>query len=101
MRIGVQTGNYNLANTGATAATINNNAIESKVFGIWHNLHYQNASTFTINNNSLTTVAGATENEGLFISSLQSAVSVNVNNNTVTGAKYGVLFGIPNHKHGH
>lgn len=87
VRIGVQTGNYNLA---GSPASISNNQIESKIIGIWHNLAYQSASTFIINSNTLTTTSGATTNTGLFVSSLYNNVSATVINNTVTNAKWGI-----------
>ncbi len=86
-RIGVQTGNFNLA---GSPASISNNQIESKSLGVWYNLHYQSASNWTISGNNLTTRAGATTNTGVFISSIQSGVSGTITNNNVTGAKWGV-----------
>ncbi len=88
--VGVQTGNFHLAKPVAGDPTISGNTIESSSIGIWHNLAYQGASDYTIANNTLTTFAGATANEGIEISSIQSAVGVTVSNNNVTGARAGI-----------
>src|SRR6478735_3578722 len=88
--VGIQTGNFNLSKSIAGNPVISNNQVESRALGIWHNLAYQSASTFDITNNILTTVSGATENEGIEISSLQTAVATNVINNNVTGANVGI-----------
>ena len=88
-RIGVQTGNFYQADAG-TSHDISNNAIESSRDGIFHNLAYTGASSFNIQNNNFTTYAGATNNNGILVSSIQSAVGANISNNNVTGAKYGI-----------
>jgi hypothetical protein len=89
VRAGVQTGNFYAADPGASHS-ITNNTIESARKGIWHNLAYSGAAAFDISNNTITTYAGATNNDGIAISSVQSAVAVTVSNNNVTGARSGV-----------
>ncbi len=89
VRVGVQTGNFHHADPG-NSHSITNNTIESARKGIWHNLAYSTASTFNISDNSITTFAGATNNDGIAISSVQGNVGVTVNNNNVTGARSGV-----------
>ena len=88
VRIGVQTGNYNLSDAG-NSRTIDGNTIAFNTLGIWHNLLYQSASTFDITNNTLTT-ANNTTSSGVLISSLQTAVGVNLADNNVSGAYAGV-----------
>ncbi len=74
VRIGVQTGNFHLANTGASSyqAISNNTITNARTIGIWHNLAYSNASAITVSNNSVSGVGNANETycEGIFISSL-------------------------------
>ena len=89
VRVGVQTGNFYQSDPGNNHDIINND-IQSYRKGIWHNLAYSNAATFNITDNTLSTTAGAPNNDGVAISSIQSAVGVNVNNNNVTGARSGV-----------
>ena len=88
VRIGVQTGNFYNADLG-TNHSINNNDIESFRIGIFHNLAYTNATTYIITNNDITTVAGAPNNNGMLISSMQSAVGATITDNNVTGARTG------------
>ncbi|MFZ1296405.1 MAG: LamG-like jellyroll fold domain-containing protein, partial [Saprospiraceae bacterium] len=88
VRVGIQTGNFYNADAG-TSHTISGNDIESSRRGIFHNLAYTNATTFDISNNDFTTVAGATYNDGISISSIQSAVGVTLTNNNVTDARSG------------
>jgi VCBS repeat-containing protein len=88
VRVGIQTGNFYNAD-GGTSHSITGNDIESFRRGIFHNLAYTNATTFNISNNDFTTVAGATYNDGIAISSIQSAVGVTLSNNNVTDARSG------------
>jgi hypothetical protein len=88
VRIGVQTGNYNLSDAG-NSRSIANNTINFDAIGIWHNLLYQNASTFDITNNDLSANA-IVNTSGVFISSIQSAVGVTVSNNDVSDAFAGI-----------
>jgi hypothetical protein len=87
VRIGVQTGNFNLANPGP-AAHISNNEIAARRLGIFHNLQYQSASPWTIANNSITAIndLSLTHWDGIFIGSLQGSADVIVQNNTIDGS---------------
>ncbi|MDZ7848262.1 MAG: hypothetical protein U5L96_16730 [Owenweeksia sp.] len=90
VRVGIQTGNFYQADPGNSHA-IYNNQVHSARIGIWHNLTYQNASTFDIYDNDITTATGfGFDNQGLKITSQQGNVGVNVWNNTVTGAPIGI-----------
>jgi uncharacterized delta-60 repeat protein len=84
VRLGVQTGNFNLADPGSLHS-ISNNTISATRSGIFDNLFYQNASTFTIAGNTIT--AGndpsATRWDGVEVASFQSGVSVSLQNNTI------------------
>ena len=85
-RIGIQTGNFYLANPGPTTPLISNNNISASRLGIWHNLQYQSASPFTISGNTINMPAGGSGSSvGLFITTIQSGVGLTVNNNTITG----------------
>ena len=87
---GIQTDNFFLANPGAVAS-IADNQIDYYARGIFHNLQYQSASTWTISGNDITADADATTtNGGLFIYSIQSDVGVVVTDNDVTGAHFGI-----------
>ena len=90
VRVGVQTGNYNQPDLGSNHS-ISNNTIESSRNAIFHNLVYSNASTFIIDNNIMTTLAGSTDNIGIRFSSIQSAVAVSMNNNSVADAWTGYM----------
>jgi predicted ribosomally synthesized peptide with SipW-like signal peptide len=89
-RIGIQTNTYFEPDSDGSGGLIANNDIESSSLGIWHNLHFSNASPFTIRDNVLTSTAGSSENWGLFVSSLQSGADVVVQDNDVTDSRYGV-----------
>ncbi|MGX5855014.1 right-handed parallel beta-helix repeat-containing protein [Dyadobacter jiangsuensis] len=84
VRIGVQTGNFFQADPGNSHA-IESNTIEASRKGIWQNLSYQNASNFSIKNNTITALTGTTLNDGIMISSTQNSVSPVIENNTITG----------------
>lgn len=84
VRIGVQTGNFFQADPGNSHA-IESNTIEASRKGIWQNLTYQNASNFSIKNNTITALTGTTLNDGIMISSTQNNVSPVIENNTITG----------------
>ena len=86
VRLGIQTGNFFQANPGSTASqVIDNNTIEARRTGIFHNLHYTAASTFTFSNNTITALNNANETkwDGIALSSL-SVPSVSYNN-TING----------------
>jgi hypothetical protein len=98
VRTGIQTNNFNQANPGPEAV-IDGNTITFSVRGIFDNLQYQAASPWTISNNDLTYIplaATADYNGGLFVFSIQDSASATIQNNNVTGAKYGVeLWNLP------
>ncbi len=90
VRVGVQTGNFYNADPG-NSHSIFNNEVESGRIGIWHNLAYTNASTFSIHDNTLTTVPGFPNiSQGLKVSSLSGAVGIMLQNNSVDGADIGI-----------
>ena len=84
VRTGVQTGNFYRANPGATGS-ISNNQIGVWRLGIFHNLAYSNASTFTISGNTITaeTYPGANKWNGLLLSSIGAAVDATITNNNI------------------
>jgi hypothetical protein len=101
VRTGIQSNNFNLADpdTDPNAAAIEGNTITFYVRGIFDNLQYQQASPWTISNNDLTYIplaATAGYNGGLFVFSIQDGASATIQNNNVTGARYGVeLWNLP------
>ena len=88
-RVGIQTGNFYNADPGTTH-NISNNNIESGRLGLFYNLHYSNASAFTIANNTFSTIPGAINNWGIEIASQGSAVSAIFSGNSISGAFIGV-----------
>jgi len=90
VRVGVQTGNFSNANPGgAGTASIADNQIAAVRRGIYYNLHYSNASPFTVMGNSITAVEDATSGtkwDGIMISSQQDAVSATFQDNTIDGS---------------
>jgi len=84
VRIGVQTGNFYQPDPGNSHA-IESNSIEASRRGIWHNLTYSSASNFSIRNNTITALAGSTENDGIMISSTQNGVNPVIENNSISG----------------
>ncbi len=91
VRVGIQTGNYSKANpTPGLSNNIANNHIESIRRGIFYNLHYSNATPFTVANNTITSAPGATENWGIMISSQQGGVSAVFLNNSITNTYIGI-----------
>jgi hypothetical protein len=73
---------------------ISNNTITAYRIGIYHNLQYQSATGFTIQNNTLSadaTLSGVTPNAGLRLYSITNAVTASAQGNTVNaGFEYGV-----------
>ncbi len=55
VRVGLQTGNYYFANPGTTGK-ISNNLINTWRTGIFHNLWYSNASTISVDNNTINAI---------------------------------------------
>ncbi len=89
--IGVQTGNNFRANTGAAAGMDDNELSMVESVGLWHNLHYQNGSPWTISGN---TVAGLNNpnSAGIFVSSLYDGATATVTDNIITDFVAGVEF---------
>jgi hypothetical protein len=89
--VGIQSGNFSNANIPSSLSpVIAYNNIESGRVGIYHNLQYGSASTFDIHDNNITTKSGSTGNSGLKVISIQGTTAVNIHDNDVTGAKWGV-----------
>ncbi len=90
VRVGVQTGNYDNANPGATGS-ISDNDISARLRGIFYNLHRTNASPFAVNNNSIT---GVDDPDlpvdriwfGMLISSQSDPADADFMNNTIDGS---------------
>ncbi len=62
VRLGVQTGNFSRANTGAaTYQVIDGNSMQVRRVGIFHNLHYGPTSPYTLSNNTITGLANVNE----------------------------------------
>jgi hypothetical protein len=88
VRVGIQTGNFYLANPGSSGyQNIANNTISTIRRGIFHNLFYSSASPYTISNNIITGIDNANETlwDGMLISSMQATAST-VIGNTVNGS---------------
>ncbi len=87
VRVGVQTGNFYRANPGTTGS-ISRNSIQSTRKGIFHNLHYGDASALTIKDNVLSVADEAATAysrwDGIALFSLGGAVDAIVENNTIT-----------------
>ncbi len=89
VRIGVQTGNYYLADPG-NSRNIKNNQIESKAVGIFHNLHYNSASPFTVEDNTIS--AADPGNTGMILWSFLGSAGSTVKNNVISGGTWGIEF---------
>ena len=85
VRIGVQTGNFHLANPGTAAfQEISDNTISARRRGIFHNLFYQSASPYTLDGNNITGISHASETavwDGILIASMQNTGSTASDNN--------------------
>jgi uncharacterized repeat protein (TIGR01451 family) len=89
VRVGVQTNNNYIAAPGGFAPAISGNEIHATRTGIFHNLFYQNASTYTIAGNQFIASANAGESgewSGLWIQSMGSAQTTTISANVVDGA---------------
>ncbi len=92
VNVGVQTGNFTMADPGdpATTAQISNNAISTYGVGIFYNLMYDSTSTFTVQANNITAVndpaGGDADWTGFLITSIQSSVSVLFTGNMIDGS---------------
>ena len=96
VRVGVQTGNFNLANPGTTAS-LSDNRIAAAAIGIYYNLHDSQATPFAVNGNTITAVADASiaQWDGILISSQLDTVSASFGNNALDGSSStaGATFG--------
>ncbi|MFZ2898092.1 MAG: right-handed parallel beta-helix repeat-containing protein [Saprospiraceae bacterium] len=87
VRAGVQTGNFYQANPGAASfQVIDNNTMQVRRRGIFHNLAYSSASAYTLSNNTITGLMNANETvwDGILLSSL--SVPSTSTGNTINGA---------------
>ncbi|MCB0203786.1 MAG: hypothetical protein KDH89_03060 [Anaerolineae bacterium] len=87
VRIGVQTGNFHSPNPGtATYQVIDNNTMQVRRRGIFHNLQTGAPSPYTLSNNDITALADANETvwDGILLASL--AVASTSTNNTIDGS---------------
>jgi hypothetical protein len=83
VRSGVQTGNFYLPNPGAaTYQVIENNTIQARRRGIFHNLFYSSASPYTLDDNAITALDHISESywDGILISSHQGVASTTSDN---------------------
>ncbi len=87
VRVGVQTGNFYLADTG-TSHNISNNIISATKRGIFYNQVYGSASSFTISTNSIQAIneAGAGRWDGIMLSTIGGSVVANPTDNIITVA---------------
>lgn len=87
VRVGIQTGNYYQANPGPTAAIISGNLVSSWRRGVFYNLHYANASPFTLTNNVFTAEDRGDVSlwDGVLVSSQQGSVTSVIGYNTING----------------
>jgi len=84
--VGIQTGNNYLA---GGPASISNNEIVARSIGIFHNLHYANASDYTLANNDVSAMADFYDNGywvGIILWSLNTGVSATLTDNIVDGS---------------
>jgi uncharacterized repeat protein (TIGR01451 family) len=89
VRVGVQTNNNHVAAPGGFAPAISGNEIRATRTGIFHNLFYQDASTYTIANNQFIAASNLAETgewSGLWIQSMGSAQTVAINGNAIDGS---------------
>ena len=91
-RVGIQTGNYHRAIPAGGQARIENNTLSVYRRGIFYNLHYSDASPFSIKNNIITIVNGTPTNDGILVSSQGGTVSADFDNNTIRNAVVGVNY---------
>lgn len=84
VRVGIQTGNYSAANPGTTGR-ISNNTFNVWRLGIFHNLWYSNASTISVDNNTINAISypGATKWNGILISSFNGSANTTIADNII------------------
>ncbi len=88
VRKGVQTNNFYRANTGTTGS-IKNNDFTTWRMGLYHNLHYSEASPFTISDNTFRAAEGSNTNRGICLSSIQDTATATLTNNAAIGGWVG------------
>ncbi|MEZ5460550.1 MBG domain-containing protein [Dokdonella sp.] len=89
VRVGVQTNNNHRAAPLGFAPSISGNEIHAARTGIFHNLFYQNATTYTIADNQFIAVDNVAETgewSGLWIESMGGAQTTVVSNNVIDGS---------------
>lgn len=89
VRVGVQTNNNSQAAPGGFAPSISGNEIHATRTGVFHNLFYGSASTYTISNNQLIAAAYAPQAgqwQGLWVETMQDAQTVTILGNTIDGS---------------
>lgn len=85
VRVGIQTGNYSRVNPGTTG-NISNNSINAWRLGIFHNLWYSNASTISVDNNTINAVeypGYAGKWYGMLVSSFGGDVNTLIEDNLI------------------
>jgi len=84
VRVGIQTGNFYRSNPGGTGQ-ISQNEINAWRLGIFHNLWYSNASTISVDNNTINAIdsTGAPTWNGMLISSWQNSTSTLIVDNLI------------------
>lgn len=86
VRLGIQTGNYYLANPGTTGS-ISNNEINAWALGIFHNLWYSAASNMPVSGNTINAVSYpdySTKWNGMLVTSFAGAANTSITNNIIT-----------------
>ena len=89
VRLGVQTGNYSQANPGAPGFQVisGNTMTNVRRTGVFHNLHYSNASVFSISGNTISGLSNVNETkwDGIALSSLSVPSTTSGNTIIATG----------------
>src|SRR5690606_27109447 len=91
VRIGIQTGNFHIANPGAAIhQRIEDNTIVARRRGIFHNLQTTNASPYTLEDNAISALTDANETvwDGILLASLSTGSTSS--NNTIDGSAVSV-----------
>jgi uncharacterized repeat protein (TIGR01451 family) len=89
VRVGIQTENNSAANPGTQAPVVQRNEIHTSRTGLFHNLFYQSASTYTLADNVIDASVNAAQVgqwNGIQIESMQSDQTVIVEGNIVDGS---------------
>jgi uncharacterized repeat protein (TIGR01451 family) len=89
VRVGMQIENNSSANTGAQAPAVLRNEIHATRTGIFHNLFYGSASTYTYSDNTVIAALNAAQIgqwNGMQIESMGGTQTVVINNNYIDGS---------------